>query len=147
MAFDTWQNVYFEMQKISCKSLQKSDWSYGNERKVSPTNHTQFIWLKLWIKEENRVHIVTIILTSHHTGRVTIHFVYEAVAYEIEDADCRTGEHTAYMIRGCGVWVNDSYRVMPYESHTCTALSWSYEVELNKWFFTFLFRNKSHIFT
>ena len=24
------------------------------------------------------------------------------------------------MIRGCGVLVNDSFRVMPYESHTCT---------------------------
>ena len=50
------QNACIEMQKISCKSLQKSDWSYGNERKTSPTNHTQFTWLKQWIKEENGVH-------------------------------------------------------------------------------------------
>ena len=34
-----------EMQEISCKSFQKSDWSYGNETKMSPINHTQFIWL------------------------------------------------------------------------------------------------------
>ena len=70
MAYDTWQNAWIEMQKISCKSLQKSDWSYGNERQTSPTNHTQFIWLKLWTKEENGVHKVTIIPTPHHTGRV-----------------------------------------------------------------------------
>ena len=91
MAYDTRQNAWIEMQKISCNSLQKSDWSYGNERQTS-----QFIWLKLWIKEENGVHKVTIIPTSHHTSRFTIHFVCEAVAYEIEDAYCRTGEDTAY---------------------------------------------------
>ena len=96
MAYDTRQNACIEMHKISCKSLQKSDWSYGNERKTSPTNHTQFTWLKLSIKEENGVHKVTINLTSHHTGHVTIHFVCEAVAYEKEDAYCRTGEDTAY---------------------------------------------------
>ena len=54
MAYDTRQNACIEMHKISCKSLQKSDWSYGNERKTSPTNHTQFTWLKLSIKEEKR---------------------------------------------------------------------------------------------
>ena len=96
MAYDTRQNAWIEMQKIDCKSLQKSDWSYGYERQTSPTNHTQFIWLKLWIKEENGVHKVTIIPTSHYTGRVTIHFVCEAVAYEIEDAYTRTVEDTAY---------------------------------------------------
>ena len=83
-------------KKISCKSLQKSNWSYGNKRQTSPTNHTQFTWLKLWIKQENGVHKITIIPTSHHTSRVTIHFECEAVAYEIEDAYCRTGEDTAY---------------------------------------------------
>ena len=36
---------------------------------------------------------------------------------------------------------------MPYESHTCTALCRLYKVELNKSFFTYFFRNKSHIFT
>ena len=128
-----------KMQKISCKSLQKSDWSYGNERQTSHTNHTQFIWLKLWIKEENGVHKVTIIPTPHHTGRVAIHFVGEVVAYEIEDAYCRTGEDTAYDT-WLWVWVNDSYRVMPYKSHTCTGLCRSYKVESNKWFFiSFLF--------
>ena len=96
MAYDTRQNAWIEIQKISCKSLQKSNWSYGNERQTFPTNHTQFILLQLWIKEENGVHKVTRILTFHHTGRVTIHFVCEAVAYETEDAYCRTGEDTAY---------------------------------------------------
>ena len=61
MAYDTRQNARIEMQKFSCKSLQKSDWSYGNGRQTSTTNHTQFIWLKLWIKEENGVNKVTII--------------------------------------------------------------------------------------
>ena len=76
-------------KKISCKSLKKPDWSYGNERKTFSTNHIQFIWLELWIKEDNGVHKLTINLTSHHIGRVTIHFVCKAVAYEIEDAYCR----------------------------------------------------------
>ena len=123
MAYDTCQNAYFEIQKISWKSLQKFDWSYGNERKMSPTNHTQFIWLKLWIKEENGVHKVTIILTFHRTGRVTIHFVCKAVAYEIEDAGCRTGEHTAYdtwlwgmsewFVPRHAVWISHLYGIMP----------------------------------
>ena len=135
MAYDTRQNACIEMQKISCKSLQKYDWSYGNERKTSPTNHTQFTWLKLWIKEQNGVHKVTINLTSHHTGRVTIYFVCKLVKIR-------------RMIRGCGVRVNDSYRVMPYKSHTCTGWCRSYKVESNKWFFIyFLFCNKSYMFT
>ena len=94
-------------EKISCKLLQKSDWSYGNERQTFPTNHTQFIWLKLWMKEENGVHKVTIIPTSHHTGRFTIHFACEAVAYEIEDAYCWTGEDTAYdtWLWGMSEWI------------------------------------------
>ena len=129
MAYDTRQNACIEMRKISCKSLQKSDWSYGNERKTSPTNHTQFTWLKLSIKEENGVHKVTINLTSHHTGHVTIHFVCEAVAYEKEDAYCRLVK-IRRMIRGCGVWLNDSYRVMPYKSHTCTG--WYGRTKLNQ---------------
>ena len=113
MAYDTRQNAWIEMQKISCKSLQKSDWSYGNERQTSPTNHTQFIWSKLWIKEENGVHKVTIIPTSHHTGRFTIHFVREAVAYEIEDAYSRTGEDTAYdtLLWGISEWFVPSHAV------------------------------------
>ena len=147
MAYDTRQNACIEMQKISCKSLRKSDWSYGNERKTFPTNHTQFTWLKLWIKEQNGVHKVTINLTSHHTGRVTIHFVCEAVAYEKR---MRTAELVKIrrMIRGCGVWVDDSYRVMPYKSHTCTGWCRSYKVESNKGIFiSFLFCNKSYMFT
>ena len=75
MAYNIRQNAWIEMKKkISCKSFQKSEWSYDNERKTSPTNHAQFIWLKLWIKEKNGVHKVTIILTSRNTCRVTIHF-------------------------------------------------------------------------
>ena len=90
-------------KKISCKSLQKSIEAMVMKEKRSPTNHTQLIWLKLWIKEANGVHKVTINLTSHHTGRITIHFVCEAVAYEIEDAYCRTGEDTAYDTWLCGM--------------------------------------------
>ena len=97
--------MQWNAKKISCKSLQKSIEAMVMKEKRLPqitlsyliktvNNHT--IWLKLWIKEENGVHKVTINLTSHHTGRVTIHFVCEAVAYEIEDAYCRTGEDTAY---------------------------------------------------
>ena len=96
------ESVHWNAQK-SVVNYFKIDWSYDNERKTSPTNHTQLIWLKLWIKEENGVHKVTINLTSHHTGRVTIHFVCEAVAYEIEDAYCRTGEDTAYDTWLCGM--------------------------------------------
>ena len=151
VANSTRQNACIEMHKISCKSLQKSDWSYGNERKTSPTNHTQFTWLKLWIKEENGVNKVTINLTSHHTGRVTIHFVCEEWRMKKR---MRTAELVKIrrMIRGCGVWVNDSYprsyRVMPYKSHTCTGWCRSYKVEWNKWFFiSFLFCNKSYMFT
>ena len=126
-------SVYYILPEntIYCQARSLGQ-GYGNERKTSPTNHTQLIWLKLWIKEENGVHKVTINLTSHHTGRITIHFVCEAVAYEIED--CRTAElvNIRRMIRGCAVWVNDSYRVMPYKSHTYTGLCRSYKVESNK---------------
>ena len=104
--------------------FKKSDWSYGNERKTSPTNHTQFTWLKLWIKEENGVHKIAINLTSHHTGRVTIHFVYEVVAYEKEDAYCQTGKDTAYdtwwlwgmsewFVPRLAVWITHLYGMMP----------------------------------
>ena len=118
-----WNAKKKKKKKISCKSLQKSDWSYGNERKTSPTNHTQFTWLKLWIKEENGVHKVTINLTSHHTGLVTIHFVREAVVNEIEDAYCRTGEDTAYdtwlwgmsewFVPRHAVWITHLHGMMP----------------------------------
>ena len=110
-------------KKTVVNHFKKSDWSYGNERQTSPTNHTQLIWLKLWIKEENRVHKVTIIPTSHHTGRFTIHFVCEAVAYGIEDAYCRTGEDTAYdtwlwgmsewFVPRHAVWITHLYGIMP----------------------------------
>ena len=73
---------------------------------------------------------------SLHTIRVMLPFisVCEAVPYEMR---MRTVESMRIrrMIRGYGVWVNDSYCVMPYESHTCTGLCWSYKVEWNKWFF------------
>ena len=73
------------------------------KEKRLPQITLSLIWLKLWIEEENGVHKVTIYLTSHHTGRVTIHFVCEAVAYEIEDAYCRTGEDTVYDTWLCGM--------------------------------------------
>ena len=85
-------------KKINCKSFQKSDWSYGVERKTSSTNHTQFIWLKLWIKKENGVHKVTIILTPRHSCRVPIHFCMRSSGVWNEDGDCRTN------LWGYGVW-------------------------------------------
>ena len=48
------------------------------ERKRSSTDHTKFIWLKLWTKEKNGVHKVTIILMSRHTCHVAIHFCMQS---------------------------------------------------------------------
>ena len=87
--------------------------------------------------------------SSGLTIRVVLPFILYAKQWRMKKR-MRTAELVKIrrMIRGCAVWVNDSYRVMPYKSHICTGWCRSYKVESNKWFFiSFLFCNTSYMFT
>ena len=89
--------------KISCKSLQKSDWSYGNERKnVSHKSHSVYLIKSVNKRGERSSQSYDNFNVSPY-GTCYHSFVCAAVAYEIKDVDCRTGEHTAYDTRLWGM--------------------------------------------
>ena len=114
-----------KFKKISCKSLQKSIEAMVMKEKHSHKSHSVYL-MKTVNKRGERSS------QSYYKSNVSPYGscyhsfcmrTCEAVAYEIEDAYCRTGEDTAYDTWLCGmsewfvprhaVWITHLYGIMP----------------------------------
>ena len=153
VSYRVWRMILGRMhelkcKKISCKLLQKSDWSYGNGK----TNVS------------HKLHSVYLIKTVNKRGERSSQ-IYDNSNVSPYGSCCHS-----FCMRSSGVWnwgcvlpnwwrYGVWYVVVGYEwmirivpcriNHTLVqGLCRSYKVESNKWFFiSFIFCNKSYMFT